>query len=161
MTPILNRDAPHFIPPEDRFKLILSVYLILIKDGKTLLLRRKDTGFEDGNYGLVSGHVDGDEQATVAICREAAEESGLIIDPKDVRFVHCTHRRQNDERVDFFFTAEKWEGQPKNMEPEKCDDLSWFPLNDLPPNIIPYIREAIKNSQNGIYYSEFGWAGST
>ena len=49
------------IPPEKRFKLILSVYLILVKDGKTLLLRRTNTGYEDGNYGLVAGHVDGNE----------------------------------------------------------------------------------------------------
>jgi 8-oxo-dGTP diphosphatase len=64
----------------ERFKLILSVYLILVKDGKTLLLRRANTGFEDGNYGLVSGHADGNEAATDALCREVLEESNLKVD---------------------------------------------------------------------------------
>jgi 8-oxo-dGTP diphosphatase len=144
-----------FIPPEMRFKLILSVYIILAKDGKTLLLRRKNTGYEDGNYGLVSGHADGDEPARVATCREAAEESGLVLRPENLRFAHCMHRRQDDERIDLFFTTDKWEGEPRNMEPEKCDDLSWFPLDNLPPNIIPYIRQAIESYQKGIFYSEF------
>lgn len=144
-------------PPEKRFKLILSVYIILVKDNKTLLLRRKDTGYEDGNYGLVSGHADGDEKATVATCREVAEESGLILKPEDLRLVHCMHRRQADERLDLFFSTDTWEGEPQNMEPEKCDDLSWFELDNLPSNTIPYVKHAIESSQKGIFYSEFGW----
>ena len=148
------------IPPEQRFKLILSVYLILIKDGKALLLRRQNTGYEDGNYSLVAGHADGDESATAATVREAAEESGLKIKPSDLRFAHCMHRRQDDERVDLFFTTDKWQGDPQNMEPEKCDDLSWFPLVDLPPNTIPYIRQALDSYRQGIHYSEF-WEGNT
>lgn len=57
--------------------MIVSVYLILVKDGKVLLLRRANTGYEDGNYGLVAGHLDGDESATTGMVREASEESGL------------------------------------------------------------------------------------
>jgi hypothetical protein len=67
------------------------------------------------------------------------------------------HRIGNDERIDIFFTVDKWEGEPKNMEPKKCDDLGWFPLGDLPENTIPYIRQAIESIQKGITYSEHGW----
>ena len=56
----------NIVPPKKRFKLIPSVYIILVKDGKTLLLRRQNTGYEDGNYGLVAGHADGDESARAA-----------------------------------------------------------------------------------------------
>lgn len=49
------------ISPDQRFKLILSVYLIFERDGKVLLLKRQNTGYEDGNYGLVAGHADGNE----------------------------------------------------------------------------------------------------
>ena len=67
------------------------------------------------------------------------------------------HRKANDERVDFFITAKKWKGEPKNMEPHKCDDLRWFELDNLPENIIPYIKQAIGNIKNKIFYSEHGF----
>ena len=43
------------------------------------------------------------------------------------------------------------------MEPEKCDDLSWFDLDNLPGNIIPYIRKVIDRIQESVFYSEDGW----
>jgi ADP-ribose pyrophosphatase YjhB (NUDIX family) len=98
--------------------------------------------------------------ARVATAREAKEEAGVDVNPEELKFAHCMHRLQNDERVDFFFTTDKWQGQPKNMEPEKCDDLSWFPLDSLPPNTIPYIKKALESYQKRIYYSEW-WEGNT
>jgi ADP-ribose pyrophosphatase YjhB (NUDIX family) len=138
-----------------RFKLIVSVYVFFIKDGKILLLRRANTGYEDGNYSLVAGHADGDEPLLLATVREAREESGVEIDPKDLVLKHTMHRRQDDERIDFFFEATKWQGELKNMELGKCDDLSWFPLDNLPDNTIPYIRQAIEGYKNSVFYSEY------
>ncbi len=141
----------------DRFKLIASVYLLFIKDGQILLLRRKNTGYEDGNYGLVAGHLDEHESITQGAIREAKEESGVDIDQKDLEVKTTMHRKQSDERVDFFFEVKKWSGEIANTEPDKCDDLRWFPLDALPPNIIPYIKQAIECYRKGIIYSEFGW----
>ncbi|MBI5728493.1 MAG: NUDIX domain-containing protein, partial [Candidatus Magasanikbacteria bacterium] len=63
---------------EDKFKAILSVYLILENDqGEVLLLLRENTGFCDGQLGLPAGHVDGGETLHAAMCREAKEEVGL------------------------------------------------------------------------------------
>ena len=143
---------------KDRFKLIPSVYLLLIKDGKILLSRRFQTGYEDGNYGLPSGHVDGEETMRNALVREVKEEIGLNLAPENLQHEHTLHRWCGDhERIDFFFSAKNWKGEPKNMEPKKCDDLSWFPLDELPENTIPYIRHALRSFVNKIPYSEFGW----
>lgn len=142
---------------EEKFKLIASVYMLFVRDDKVLLLRRCNTGYEDGNYGLVSGHLDAHESLTHAAIREAREESGVDINPEDLEVKTTMHRRQNDERVDFFFEVKKWTGQPVNTEPDKCDDLSWFSLDNLPSNTIPYIRQAIECYRKGIIYSEFGW----
>jgi len=141
-----------------RFTYIGSSYLMLIEDGKILLGRRHNTGFEDGNYGLPAGHLDGDETAREGCAREIEEEIGIDIKPEDLKVVHVIHRKgKDDERIDFFMTASKYTGDIENREPEKCDDLSWHPLDKLPPNTIDYIRFAIQQFQLGYNYSEFGW----
>jgi ADP-ribose pyrophosphatase YjhB (NUDIX family) len=141
----------------DRFKLIASVYILFVKDGKILLLRRANTGYMDGSYGLVAGHADGNEALTAATAREAKEESGAVIVPEDLHLKVVMHRRGDDERLDFFFEPSAWTGEIANMEPGKCDDLSWFPLDALPANTIPYIREAIRCYREGVGYAEWGW----
>ena len=142
---------------KERHRLIASVYMLFVRDGKILLLRRCNTGYEDGNYGLVAGYLDAHESLTTAAIREAKEESGVDIDAKDLEVKTTMHRRQEDERLDFFFEVKHWTNEPINTEPDKCDDLSWFPLDDLPSNTIPYIRQAIECYRAGVLYSEFGW----
>jgi len=145
---------------KERFKIIPAVYLILQKDNQILLLRRYNTGYEDGNYSLPAGHVDGNESFTQAMIREAYEEAGIRLKPEDVEVAHIQHRCCEDlsnERVDVFIKAYSWEGELVNKEPYKCDDLSWFDHNNLPENIIPYIRQAIENVLKNNFYSEHGW----
>lgn len=139
----------------EKFKLIASVYLLFRRGNKMLLLRRCNTGYEDGNYGLVSGHVDGNERLAVAAVREAREEAGVTIDPSELTLKTVMHRCQEDERIDFFFEPKTWKGEIMNTEPDKCDELEWFPLDALPNNTIPYIRQAIECYRDGIFYSEY------
>ncbi len=140
---------------KERFKITPSVYLVLTKDNKILLSRRHNTGYFDGNYSFPAGHLDGNETLNQAMVRETKEEIGVLLDPADLELVHTMNRRIPDnERIDFFFTAKKWQGEPKIMESDKCDGLSWFESNNLPKNIIPYIRQAIDSFLNNIIYSE-------
>lgn len=144
---------------KERFKLIPSVYCFFIKEEKILFLRRYQTGFEDGKYGLPSGHADGGETMKEAMVREAAEEIGAKINTNDLDLAVTMHRWCGDrERIDFFFTVNRWQGEIANQEPEKCDDLSWFPLDQLPENTISYIKVAIDCYLKGKKYYEFGWA---
>jgi 8-oxo-dGTP diphosphatase len=145
----------------ERYKLIPSVYLILIDNNKILLARRFQAVFENGKYGMVSGHAEEKETMREALSREVLEEIGININPLDAEHILTMHRSCGDhERIDFFFTTNKWKGEIKNMEPNKCDDLSWFPINELPENIIPYINKAITCYTKGEKYCEFGWEES-
>ncbi|MDB5186296.1 MAG: hydrolase [Candidatus Saccharibacteria bacterium] len=143
----------------DRFKLIPAVYLMLIKNDKIFLLRRANTGYQDGKYSLIAGHVDGDELATHEMAREAKEEAGVVVNPEDLEFVHVAHRlsrnQPGQERIDLFFKATTWEGEPHNAEPDKCDDASWHPLNDLPESMLPFVRRVIEDVQADKSYSEY------
>ena len=147
---------------KERLKLIPSVYLVLTKDNKILLSRRYNTGFHDGEYSFPAGHLHGeDETLRQAMVREAKEEVGIEVDLADLELVHVMHRRQreptNERRVNLFFMARKWKGEPKIMEPNKCDDLQWFELDKIPNNTISYIKQAINCFRNSITYSEHGF----
>ncbi len=133
-------------------------YILFIQDGKILLSRRYQTGFEDGNYSLPAGHTEAGESFTTALIREIEEETGITLKSEEVRTTHIMHRKAvGRENIDVFFMTEKWSGIIENKEPNKCDDLSWFPLTELPQNIIPYVRQAIEQSMQGISYSEYGF----
>lgn len=91
------------------------------------------------------------------MARESKEEAGITIAVDDLALVLTMHRKADDERLSMFFEASTWCGDVKNMEPNKCDDLAWFDLLDLPSNTVPYIAAAIKSIQGGHQYFEFGW----
>lgn len=145
---------------KERFKLIPAVYLILRKGSKVLLLQRANSGYQDGNYSLISGHLDGDELAKDALIREAAEEAGITILSENLTFRHVAHRLNRDdgpnvERMDLFFEATEWEGEVTNKEPHKCGDLSWYEIDELPHNMIPLVRQVLNHVANGVSYSEY------
>ena len=56
---------------QERSKASVNAYLILEKDGMVLLGLRKNTGYQDGMYSLVAGHIEDNESATTGMCREA------------------------------------------------------------------------------------------
>jgi 8-oxo-dGTP diphosphatase len=142
----------------ERFTLRAAVYLILIKDGKTLLSRRFNTGWMDGKYSLIAGHLDGNETVFDTMIREAFEEAGIKVAKEDLKPVKVLHRKSNDqEYMDFFFLAEKWEGELTIKESDKCDDMSWFSIDNLPENILPYVKNVIENYKDAISFIESGW----
>jgi 8-oxo-dGTP diphosphatase len=137
-----------------------AVYLILRNQEQILLARRCNTGFQDGNYSLVSGHIEQGERVIDALMREAYEEAGITLTPADLMFLHVMHRRSEDDLVyfDFFYVAERWTGAVTNCEPDKCDDLGWFPLTGLPVNLVIYVRNVLTQYlTSGQPFSEYGW----
>lgn len=148
--------------PSRHFKLHSAAYVILKRQNRILLARRCNTGYQDGNYGFVSGHLDGDEPASAAAIREAKEEIGIDIKAKDLVLTHIMHRHSPEqgkdfEYIDFFFIADRWQGEPQIMEPEKCDQLAWFDPHQLPDNVVTYIKDVLNYIKQGQAFSEYGW----
>lgn len=135
----------------------VNVYLVLRKGEEVLLHLRKNTGYCDGYYGLVAGHVEDGEQATTAMIREAYEEAGIQIELSSLKAVHVMHRQTNRFNMDLFFECCEWAGDITNREPEKCASLTFFPLTELPSNTIDYIKDALEDIANNNFYSENGW----
>ena len=135
-----------------------AAYLILEDDGKILLLKRQNTGFRDGYWSLVAGHVDRGEDYKTAMVREAKEEAGIDIHRENIRPYTIMHRDSDDSPyVDVFFHATEWSGEVKNKEPELCEELEWFDISNLPEKTIPFVRKAIEEGGENLDYMDHGW----
>jgi 8-oxo-dGTP diphosphatase len=144
---------------DKRFTLPAAVFLILVKGDRVLLARRAYTGWHDGDFDLVAGHIDGGESLRTALVREAKEEIGVTIKPEDARFVQLMHGLFEDgkEYFNVFFAVDTWSGEPRIMEPDKCDHLAWFGLHDLPANLTESAKRGLAGVQDGAYYADFGF----
>jgi 8-oxo-dGTP pyrophosphatase MutT (NUDIX family) len=150
----------------DRFVVVPAAYVFLLRDGvggpEVLLHLRQNTGFMDGHWAAgAAGHVERGETAYDAARREALEEIGVT--DLDLTFVTTMQRTRGgepiDERVDFFFTARTWSGEPRIAEPEKAAQLGWFPFDALPDPVVPHERAVLEGLRTGTTtpYSTFGF----
>jgi 8-oxo-dGTP diphosphatase len=149
-----------------RFVVVPAAYVFLLRDGidgaEVLLQLRQNTGFMDGHWAAAAaGHVEKGETAYDAAHREAREE--IAVADLDLRFVTTMQRTRSgepiDERVDFFFSARSWLGEPRVVEPEKCAELRWCLLDDLPHPVVPHelaVLDAIRTGRT-TPYSTFGF----
>jgi len=127
------------------FRVIPSIFTVILKDGKVLMLRRYKTGWMDGFYDLPAGHLEEQERLEVGAARELMEETSLSVKPEDLKLVHVyqNFHQPASPHFGFIFLAKAWSGTPKLMEVDKSDDLDFFPLDKLPPKTTPYVRYAL------------------
>ncbi|MFS8562887.1 MAG: NUDIX hydrolase [Rhabdochlamydiaceae bacterium] len=135
----------------------VNAFLILRQNNQVLFHLRKNTGYSDGMWGVISGHVEDGEAATAGMIREAKEEIGITISPADLRIVHVVHRKTARFNIDIFFDCNTWKGEITNMEPNKCEKLAFFSLDALPENTILANKRAFQHISEGTFYSELGW----
>ena len=138
-----------------RNTIIPEVQIIFKRWSDILLYLRQNTGYMDGYYWFVAGHVEKWESFIDAAIREAKEEAGVTIQKEDLVYVHTVHRKKLDEkeeRVWVLFEVEVWEGEITNSEPEKCKELIWQDKYTLPKNMIPYIKLCIDSINKWILY---------
>jgi len=136
----------------ERLKIKTAVYIILEKDNKILFLRRYNTGWADGMLTLPSGHIDVGEFPSQAAVREVQEEVAVQVNIKDLKLVHVLYEK--DVYIDFYFKVEKWVGEPKLAEPDKCNELKWGSLTEVGNEMVPKIKLALDNIYKGNSYSE-------
>jgi len=143
-----------------RHRSVVDVYVLLRRpDGRILLGERVNTGYADGQLCPPSGHLESGESVIDCAVREAKEEVGVLIDPRDVVFTHVVHHRNpaGEGRIGMFFTVSRWQGEPVNREPHKCAGLLWADPDDAPPHTVPYTAAALAQIAAGAPFSVDGW----
>lgn len=141
-----------------RFGMEVYTTIILRKDQQVLIMKRNINLTLGGYYAFPGGGVDGSEPISNAAVREAYEELGVIINPEDLSFVHVTHVKteHNTEYINFFFQTSVWQGTPSIMEPDKCDELIWCNVHELPAMLAQSHAVALLHTDNR-QITEIGW----
>ena len=149
--------------PGGRFSVPLAVQALVLDGTRVLLARRRGSGYHDGEFGLPAGHVDGGEPLRAALVREVAEEVCLRVEPADARLVltaHLAPERPGDrEYLHTFFAVRRWSGEPRIGEPDRCDELRWADVDDLPADTVDHVAAAIAAWRAGETLLELGWSG--
>ncbi|MGW5302828.1 NUDIX hydrolase [Streptomyces griseoluteus] len=134
----------------------VDVHLILRRETaagpEVLVSRRAGAVYASGLWHLPSGHLDGPHEDVVdALIREAREETGVVIDRADVRAAVTVHHRApgGSARVGFLFEVRRWAGEPRVMEPDVCDAMTWVPLDALPAPTVAYCRAGLEAYRAG------------
>jgi 8-oxo-dGTP pyrophosphatase MutT (NUDIX family) len=140
----------------------IAAYVILRRDDKVAFVLREHTKWMNGHYTLPSGKVEQDESFLACAVREAREETGITIQPEDLKHVLTSHRNDPDSTnapmwIDIYFEASEWEGDPYNAEPAVHGELAWLDLDNLPDNIVPNVRFCLDQIKAGQTYAEYGW----
>ncbi len=135
----------------------LTVELMIQRDNKVFMIRRHNTGYMDGYYAFVGGHVEKGESIKQAAIREAKEECGIDIKEEDLEFICGIRNGKREQYLNFFYRVSNFKGEPQNTEPEECDKIIWADIHNLPENTIPNEKRAIYNYLNGIRMDEYNF----
>ena len=133
--------------------------MIICKDNKILVQKRKGSKLWPGYYALPAGHIDKGENQYDALIREAQEELGIVINLKKIINSYVVLRRNYFEingkvlepYIDYYFEIEEYEGIPKIIEEDRCDELIWVDINNLPEPFINYEGDFLENKKITTY----------
>jgi len=113
-------------------------FLVKAKAGglpEEVMLARKKKGLGEGNWNGVGGKVEPGETCEEAAARETWEETGAIIEEKDlekaavISFKHPKERNGWDQECHIYLTR-RWKGTP--AESQEMMEPRWFPVSALP-----------------------------
>ncbi|MBU4335218.1 MAG: NUDIX domain-containing protein [Actinobacteria bacterium] len=159
MTEPASSSAPQRYALDDhlsgRTLLVAAAYVVLRRADQVLLLLRTGTGYMDGWWATLAGHVDPGESVHDAAVREAFEEAGVHIDPADLVPLTAIHRFEPggppvEQRLDVFFEVRRWSGEPAVREADKAEAMGWFDLHALPEAVVPHERRVLQALADGL-----------
>ncbi len=130
-----------------------GVGVLLVDEVGRVLLTLRKLPPEADCWSILGGKLDFLEALEECAIREAHEEAGVEIVIERLLCV-TDHRLPSEGQhwVSPAFLGRIVSGEARNCEPNKTQQVAWFPLDQLPPNLTMTARNALQaySRQSGI-----------
>ena len=131
-----------------------GVGVLLVDELGRVLLTLRKLPPEADCWSILGGKLDFLEALEECAIREAYEEAGVEIVIERLLCV-TDHRLPSEGQhwVSPAFLGRIVSGEARNCEPNKTQQVAWFPLDQLPPNLTMTARNAVQaySRQSGIH----------
>ena len=108
-----------------------------------------------GEWSFPGGHLEFGETVFQTAKREVEEETGLEVDEFELVSVYDEMRyikTDNKHYLGLGVRARYRGGEPRIMEPDKCQKWGWYSLDNLPAKMLDNTEGIIKNYKAGKIY---------
>lgn len=124
----------------------IGIGVLVIRDNKILLGKRLNS-HGDGTWALPGGHLEFGETPQQCAVRETLEETGLQISNIQAGpWSSDIFEKEQKHYITLFMVAHAVAGEPKVLEPNKCERWNWFEITNLPnPLFLPLKNFLIEN----------------
>jgi len=141
----------------DRFKSIVCVDILIKKIVNNhiyiLLMKRKNTGSNDEEYELPGGHLEDGEDVYDAMLRELKEELLIDLKRENIELIYLLHHYTGG-RLNFVFETNGEKLNPLIGEPNKCSEIKWVDINNIPNDTTEKVKSIIQDILEGKKYNK-------
>lgn len=116
----------------------VGVGVLIYNDKDELLLGLRKSKHGAGTWCPPGGHVEYGEDFEDAATRETVEETGLVLDKKDLTVCGVTNdffKESGKHYVTVILKTTNFVGKPELKEPDKCAKWQWFAKDKLPDKL--------------------------
>lgn len=138
----------HFAPGSARQKPKVGVGVMIFKDGKLFLQKRKGAHGE-GEWAFTGGHLEHLETFENCAIRETLEECGVEIANVRYQFTSNVMHYAPHHYVHIGVIADWKSGEPQILEPDKATEYGWFDLDHLPEPLMAMAKQGIEQYKVG------------
>ena len=124
------------------------VWVIIYKDAKVLLWKRKWSHWED-TWSFPGWHLEFWESWEDCANRETLEEIWITL--KDIEYFWITNDlfiKENKHYVTIFMSSKYNSWEVQLLEPQKFIEWEWFDKQNLPENLFLPIKNLLKEKRN-------------
>jgi 8-oxo-dGTP diphosphatase len=116
----------------------VGVGVILMGEGENILLGKRKNSHGAGTWSFPGGHLEFMETLRQCAEREMLEETGLVkgvnylfVDSEACTSTNNFFEKENRHDITLYLRAEYITGEPRVMEPNKCEEWRWYDWSKL------------------------------